>query len=436
MRISHLLTGVVIFTALALGGLRFGRHQLPKPQATVPTVQKAAVAAPAAAAEAGEDQQPAVSTTDLAATTSIEGGQSDPVDGVRAELDAEADSSTAAISPAPATAPTVEFETTDILAAMQQGVIEAALRGNGRERMSAQLRNNSPTPLRVTLPAGQVFEGGRSRVVLTRAAQVELMPAKSVVLNLSTAALISSNTVGDAPYRCSYQSADRVDAFLKWAATHDEISAPAMQTAVLALTENLPLSAVAKFAPVNGTGGTLNTDAFRVETSDLLAALSALRDSGVKMETVAMTVDSQLRIEAMIEPLSREAAKRYFGISEEREWDFWKHELLEGNPSTRHYALFGIARFYPEVALDMLPKWVRETQTHPVYRQAAVQALADTQRPEALPLLRQLAEEVGPKTDLGRTAAQAANYLDKRLTELATRSQVVAFRSKSRVSGF
>src|SRR5207248_6726795 len=146
-------------------------------------------------------------------------------------------------------------------------------------------------------------------------------------------------------------------------------------------------------------------------TADLIAALTALRDCGGKMETFAIASDAQLRIEAMIEPLSREAAKRYYGITEEREWDFWKHELLEGSPSTRHYALFGIARFYPDIALEMLPKWAREAQTHPVYRLAAVQALADTQRAEALPILRGLADELGATTDLGKAATQAAIYL-------------------------
>src|SRR5207237_9938795 len=114
------------------------------------------------------------------------------------------------------------------------------------------------------------------------------------------------------------------------------LSAPAMQTVVLALTENLPLKALAKFAPASA--GEHNTDAFRVETGDLLAALTALRDCGAKMETFAIALDPQLRIEAMIAPLSREAAKRYYGISEKLEWEYWKHELLEGSPSTRHYA--------------------------------------------------------------------------------------------------
>ena len=326
----------------------------------------------------------------------------------------------------------VEFEAADLLAAVQQGTIQATLRGNGRERMTAQLRNNSPTPMRVSVAAGQVLEGGRNRVVVTRTASAELMPARTVELNLTTAALHSSNIVGDAPYKLSYQNAGRIEGFLQWAGEHGDISAPAMQTVVLALTENLPLKALAKFA--TGTGDH-STDAFRVETGDLLAALTALRDCGGKMETFALALDPQLRIEAMIEPLSRESAKRFYGIREEREWDFWKHELLEGSPSTRHYALFGIARFYPDVALEMLPKWAREPQTHPVYRLAAVQALADTQRPEALPILRELAGELGATTELGKAATQSANYLDRRLNELANRPQIVAFRGKSRVTG-
>ncbi len=335
--------------------------------------------------------------------------------------------------PASAEPSIVEFEEADLLAAVKQGTIEATLRGNGRERMSAQLRNNSPTPLRVSFLTGQILESGRNRVIVTRGSTAELMPARTVELSLSTAALLSSNVVGNATYRLTYHNSERVEPFLKWLNENGTLTATATQTAVLALTENLTLRALAKFA--QGTPGEGSTDAFRAETGDLLAALTALRDAGGKMETFAIAADPQLRIEAMIEPLSREAAKRYYGITENMEWEFWKRELLEGSPTTRHYALFGIARFYPDVALGMLPKWARESGTHPVYRMAAIQALADTQRPEALPLLRELATELGPTSDLGKAAAQSARYLDRRLTEIASRTQVVSFRDKSRVEG-
>jgi len=416
MKSSNFLGAILISAAVGWGGFCAAHLTAPKVQESLPSPQQGAVALAPVASETPAPE-PSVEFTDEAAAPAVQAvaeagpDQSDPV------------------------AAAVEFEDVEILAGVEQEVIQATLRGNGRERMTAQLRNNSPAPLRVAIAAGQVLESGRNRVVVTRAAVAELMPARSVELSLSTAALHSANVIGETLYRPSYHNAERLEGFLLWAGLCGEISSAAMQTAILALTENLPLSAFAKFSLSNGGAAQHNTDGFRAETADILAALTALRESGVKLETIALAADPQLRIESMIEPMSREAAKRYFGISEEREWEFWKRELIEGNPTTRHYALFGIARFYPNVAIEMLPKWAREAQTHPVYRLAAVQALADTQRFEALPILRQIATEVGAQTELGKAATQSAEYLDKRLTELATRSQVVAFRDRSRVGG-
>ncbi len=331
----------------------------------------------------------------------------------------------------------VDFKETDILSGAEQRIVEHVIAGNGRERTTATLRNNSPSPLRVSIPAGQILESGRNTLVVTRAVTVELMPAQSQELRLQTAALHSMNKIGENVYKLSYQNAPKVEGFITWLADHPEVNSFTVQTAVLALSENLPLSALSKFAPTNGITLKLDTDAFRTDTTDLIAALAALRDSGVALDGIALSLDPQLRIEAMIEPLSREAAKRYYGISEEREWDFWKQELLNGDPGTRHYALFGIARFYPQVAVEMLPKWARETKTHPVYRMAAIQALADTQRPEALPILHALSTELGANTDFGNAAAQAAQFLDTRLS-VTTRGLIsaVAFRGKDSVVGF
>jgi hypothetical protein len=323
----------------------------------------------------------------------------------------------------------IVFEASELITAVEQGLIQATIQGNGRERIVAQLRNNSPTPLRLTVPAGQVFEGGRSSVINLRAATIELMPAQSTEVTLQTAALLSTNKVADAPYKLSYQYISRMAPFVAWLAEHPEITAPAAQSAILSLMENLPASALAKFAPANGIPGRADTEAFRVDTSDLIGALTALRECGARVESLALANDSQLKLELMIEPLTREAAKRFYGITEETEWEFWKHELLQGDPSTRHYALFGIARFYPEIALEMLPKWVREAKTHPVYRLSAIQAIADTQKPEALSVLRQLASELGAETQLGKAATQAATFLDERLGK-RVEIPVVAFRAK------
>jgi hypothetical protein len=207
---------------------------------------------------------------------------------------------------------------------------------------------------------------------------------------------------------------------------------------VLALTENLPLSAVSKFDAAGGDLPTrFDSTPFRVETNDIIHALITLRAIGVREADVAMNIDPQLKVEAMIEPLTRPAAMRYFGITPATEWEYWKTQLLSGDPSTRHYALYGIARFYPEVALEMLPKWARETKTQTVFRISAIQALADTQRPEALPILEKLSDELGRDTELGRTAITSAKYLNAHLAKLsANRTATVSFRGSAGISQF
>ena len=326
----------------------------------------------------------------------------------------------------------------DLHSAIEHGQLAAEFRGNGRETLRAILRNKTAAPLTIRVPAGQMFESGSNVVVVLHSGEVELKPAKSVEVVIQAAATRSANKVADRPYTLSYGALPRLDALLAYAQEHAEVTTPALQTAVLALTENLPVSAVSKFS---GAGSDLpthfDTNAFRVEANDIVHALLTLRAIGVREGDVAMNIDPQLKIEAMIEPLTRPAAMRYYGITPATEWDYWKTELLKGDESTRHYALYGIARFYPEVALEMLPKWARETKTQTVFRISAIQALADTQRAEALPILKQLADELGHDTELGRTAANSAKFLNANLAKLsANRTATVSFRSTVAESQF
>ena len=327
-------------------------------------------------------------------------------------------------------------EVCDLKTAIERGLIAADFSGNGRERMTATFTTKGATVV-IEIPAGQMLDNGRSTVIVVRAGQVAVVPGKPTGVTLQTAATRSANKVGDASFHISYGRMPRLDALLAHVSQHRELSPGAIQTAVMALTENLPLNAVAKFSPSSGDlPSRFDTSAFRVETADLINALSTLRELGVKDAAIAMTIDPQLRIEAMIDPLAKAVAMRYYGISPENEWAYWKTELLNGDSSTRHYALYGIARFYPDVALDMLPKWARETKTTNVFRVSAIQALADTQRPEALPILRQLADEFGRNSELGRSAASAARYLDASLAKLAMSRTTVAFRDSKTVSQF
>jgi hypothetical protein len=56
-----------------------------------------------------------------------------------------------------------------------------------------------------------------------------------------------------------------------------------------------------------------------------------------------------------------------------------------------------------------------------ILRLSAIQALADTQRAEALTILRQLTAELGRYTALGRAAASTAQHLDAHLAKAVGR---------------
>lgn len=316
----------------------------------------------------------------------------------------------------------------DLPTAVQQGKLGAEFKGNGRDKVQAILSNKTTVELTVRVPAGQMFEAGTNTVIALRSGEVELKPGQTLEATIQTAATRSGNKTAQAPYQLSFGKLPRLDALLAYAQDRPELSAAALQTAVLALTENLPLSAVAKFSAAGGDLPTkFDTTPFKAETGDILHALLALRGVGAREGELALTIDPQLKIEAMIEPASRAAAMRYYGITPEKEWEFWKTELLSGEPATRHYALYGIARFYPDIALEMLPKWARETKTGAVFRISAIQALADTQKPEALPILQRLADELGITTEFGRTAIGAAKVLSEQLAKMAGSPATVAF---------
>ncbi len=338
-----------------------------------------------------------------------------------------------AVATDPAQSPNINLH-----AAIQQEKLTGDFRGNGRDKMRAILTNKTNSTLVVCVPAGQMFEAGSNVVIVARAGEVEVRPGKPVEVSIQTAATRSANKVVDAPYQLSFGALPRLDTLLAYTQEHPELTAGAIQTAVLAITENLPLSSVAKFTAAGGDLQTkFDTSAFKTDTSDILLALATLRAIGARDGDLALTIDPQLKIESMIEPSTRCAAMRYYGITPETEWEYWKTELLSGEPTTRHYALYGIARFYPDVALEMLPKWARETKTQTVLRLSAIQALADTQRPEALPILQRLADELGANTELGRTAAGAAKFLGAHLAKLAAnRTTVVAFRGSAGMAQF
>ena len=320
----------------------------------------------------------------------------------------------------------------ELRTAVDRGLIKADFAGNGREQLQAEISNPGAEPLTIRTSFGQTFTSGRNSMVATRSCQLTLAPGQTGTLNIPAAALRSTNRIGKSTYQLSTRTVPKIDLLLTHAQDHPEFTTPALQTAILALLENLPVSSICKFTAAGSDLPTrFDTTPFRVETLDVMAALQALREIGIRDRDVALTIDPQLKIESMIDPACRAVAMRYYGITSEGEWPFWKKQLLEGDPATRHYALYGIARFYPEIALQMLPTWAREKRTTPIFRLTAVQALCETKRPEALALLSDLVTELGRNTELGRAAFDAAQLLETALRKTTNPQVSVAFRGST-----
>ena len=305
--------------------------------------------------------------------------------------------------------------------AVERGLVQCQWRGNGKDLLVMDARNTGSQPLRLHLAAGQLLASTDSTIVVLNPQTLDFPPRSERHEQFATVATSSANKVAGAEFHLSIGAFSDLDQLFAYVAAHPAVTPGALQTAALILTENLPLSAFAKFNELNtGAGNLRESQDFKADTVDILSALTIVKELGVD-RPLAVTIDPQLEVEAMIDPNAHVLAVRYYGISDE--WAYWKNQLLQGDPSTRHYALYGIARYYPDIALQMLPKWARQESVSHVFRLSAVQALAQTGKAEAIPILRELEREFGATSDLGHAAHLAANYLD---AQFARSSNVAA----------
>ncbi|MEI8343302.1 MAG: hypothetical protein WCH43_17410, partial [Verrucomicrobiota bacterium] len=315
-----------------------------------------------------------------------------------------------------------------------QGKVQTTFVGNGRDQLRMTVVNRSERAIQLQVSEGQTFANPTSTVVVVRPCNRVVNPGETLEQDLQTAAISSANRIGSAVYTLSKTTVPRLNELLAHLRYHPEISPGTIQTVVLALTENLPASAFARYSrPDADIPSRIDTTPFRVDTTDLICALIVLRDIGMPNSLLSITVDPQLKSEAMIDPLAHAFAMAYYKIPFQNEWSYWKGELLQGDPALRHYALYGIARFFPDVAIQMLPKWARAKNLPQTYRQSAVQALVETGRSEAISVLQQFEHEFGNRSDLGKSARVAEQYLNQRLDREPPK-MAIAYRTTRDVS--
>ncbi len=320
---------------------------------------------------------------------------------------------TAAAAPAKPAPTSQEISLND---ALGRHWIQVQYRGNGRSELRATLANQHRDALRVTVASGTIFETTdlRGQMVAVRGQSIDLAAGETASATLECAATRSANALRNVPYHLCPDTLPILANLFTEADKSPELSRESIQTAVLLLTENAPLNLFARFVLLSTetVAPSRFPTAFQVNTGEILAAFELLKAAGYPRMDLVAAQEPQLKIEAMIDPLAHAAALHYYNLSNEQEWAYWRDELQRGDLSTRHYALYGIGRYYPEVALQMLPDWARASQLSKLMRESAVQAMAETHRPEAVSVLRELVSEFGAATEMGQSARKAISYLE------------------------
>lgn len=325
-----------------------------------------------------------------------------------------------AATPAPTPPPFVEME---LIPAARDPAAGIRFLGNGREEMHLVARNSTGREIRTEIPRGMLFTtaDGAVQVVVTHSVPVVIPREGPASVRARTAAIRLSNTLGDQQFYPSEARIDQLDRFLPLLEQFPDASAETVQTAVLILLHNPPLPVFARFKLVEAeqAAGPFAPDIFRVDLHDILLAMLLLKDFPGAPQPPRIATSSQLKLEALINPRTHDLAMRYYDITREAEWDFWRSELTSGNPATRHYALYGIARYYPDVAFRMLPAWVSEPRTPAAYRAAAAYALAEIENDAALRTLSELQARLASDQAVAQPLARAVEIARRRAAERA-----------------
>ena len=281
------------------------------------------------------------------------------------------------------------------------------LKSDTMHRLRGRADNSTDQAITWGYPAGITFSNGIGNVVLLKSASVQVPPHYFSELELPIAVTSSENGVLEGSFSKHGSADEKLQGLVRMLDGQHHFSADAAQTAVLALTEDVPLDVVSPFPRVRPLALSDSLDhPFRVSSSDLIEGLDLLREAGVSIEQLSMMADPQLKIMSLLDPMSHAAAMRLFGITEQNAWDYWRGQLLQGDPALRHYALYGIARYYPDVALVMLPQWVRAKSLYRNFRLSAAWALALIEdaraQKELLQLQRETNDDPGLKQAIGR----------------------------------
>lgn len=183
--------------------------------------------------------------------------------------------------------------------------------GNGRDQLTLTLKNTSPTPITVAIPAGLIAAGGAgdSRVVVVRAATATVAARGAVDVSLPVAALSSKNEARTQPFALQANASEpRLAGLLKILSDQPDAPRPTVQLAVLGLLEDLNFVQWRQF---QGTAG--EPQPTPAEVTQAIDALGLLR-LAAPQGAFALGNDTELKLRALRNPWSRAKAVALYGL--------------------------------------------------------------------------------------------------------------------------
>ncbi len=314
----------------------------------------------------------------------------------------------------------------DLLAAAQRSDLLLRFKGNGREKLDLEVSNSLESTVKFAIPAGTLMttENLVSAIVVTHAVEVVVNAGERSTYRLRSAAVRMENALEEQIFYPSEQRLLPVDGFLPILDQFPEASPETVQTAILILLHDPPLPVFARFRLLATEAVSLPNPVthFQVDVSDILLALLLLKDHPEAPQPPRIALSQQLKLEAMINARSHDLALQYYDIDRSLEWEFWRTELQHGNPSTRHYALYGIARYYPDIAFKMLPSWIEEPRTPQPYRVHAAYALAEVENDEVLRKLTDLKGRLRSDSEMLKVINRALDIAQKKALQHSQRT--------------
>ncbi len=271
--------------------------------------------------------------------------------------------------------------------------VRATFMANGQDQLMVKVTNSNSEDTVYQIRAGQVFEGGPNTIVTLEPVQLDVKANGQNETMVRTAALRLDNEMLDQVYRISPQEVNDVEKLI--AASTPETEPEVLQTAILLVAENPELESIASFKLSDMPA---EDGAFKVGLAEILRALKLIQSAQIDTTPLLVANDERLKTEALVNRTVKEEADEYFGITQAERWAYWQSMLTEGDPRYRHYALFGIGRQFPDIALEMMPKWIQQSKLPMHYRTSAIHALAQTHRQEAAELLNNLNRQM-PEAD-------------------------------------